>query len=93
MGMGMMNNGILFAVHGGMIVNTMSVSGQMSGGGSYSMSNLPGGSSKTPLSGAFYGVEALGWSTTALGIGIPRVADLRTGDDTGVDMQMLLLLP
>jgi hypothetical protein len=93
MGMGMMNNGILFAVHGGMIVNTMSVSSQMSGGGSYTMANLPGGSPATPLPGAFYGVETLGWSSTSLGIGIPRVADLRTGDDTNVDMQMLMLLP
>jgi len=66
----------------------------MSGGGSgaYTMDNLPGGSPATPLQGAFYGVEALGWSTTALGIGIPRVADLRTGDDTGVDMLMMMLL-
>jgi len=99
MGMGMMNNGVLFAVHGGMIVNTLnngnygSMSSLMMSGGSYTMANLPGGSSATPLPGAFYGVEALGWSPTALGIGIPRVADLRTGDDTGVDMQMLMLLP
>jgi hypothetical protein len=91
MGMGMMNNGVLFAVHGGMIVNTISVNTQMSGGGSYTMTNLPGGSPTTPLPGAFYGVEAIGWSTTALGIGIPRVADLRTGDDTSINMLMLML--
>jgi hypothetical protein len=89
MGMGKMSTSILFAVHGGMIVNTMSVSSQMSSnGGSYTMPNLPGG-----FPGAFYGVEALGWSSTSLGIGIPRVADLRTGDDTDVNMQMLMLLP
>jgi hypothetical protein len=94
MGMGMgMSKGILFAVHGGLIVNTMSVDSQMSGSGSYNMPNLPGGSPATPLPGAFYGVEALGWSSTSLGIGIPRVADLRTGDDTDVNMQMLMLLP
>lgn len=92
--MNVMTNGILFAVHDGMIVNTMSVSSQMSGGGggAYTMDNLPGGTPATPLPGAFYGVEALGWSTTALGIGIPRVADLRTGNDTGVDMLMMMLL-
>jgi hypothetical protein len=61
------------------------------GSGSYIMANLPGGSLSNPLLGAFYGVEALGWSSTSLGIGIPRVADLRTGDDTNVDMQMLML--
>jgi len=90
--MNMMTNGILFAVHDGMIVNTMSVSSQMSGGGSgfYTMANLSGGSSSTPLPGAFYGVEALGWSTTALGIGA-SVADLRIGDDTSVDMLMNML--
>jgi len=91
MGMGMMNNGVFFAVHGGMIVNTISVNAQMSGGGSYTMTNLPGGSTTTQLAGAFYGVEALGWSPTALGIGIPRVADLRTGNDTNVNMQMIML--
>ena len=91
--MNMMTNGILFAVHDGMIVNTMSVSSQMSGGGggSYTMANLPGGSSSTPLPGAFYGIEALGWSTTTIGIGIPRVADLRVRDDTHVDMLMMML--
>jgi hypothetical protein len=74
-----------------MIVNTLSVDSQMSGGGSYTMANLPGGSPSAPFPGAFYGVEALGWSSSSLGIGIPRVADLRTGDDTNVDMQMLML--
>jgi len=91
--MNMMTNGILFAVHDGMIVNTMSVSGQMSGGvsGAYTMDNLPGGSSTTPLPEAFYGVEALGWSTTTIGIGLPRVADLRVSNDTNVDMLMMML--
>ncbi len=89
--MGMMSNGILFAVHDGLIINTMSVGSQMSGGGIYTMTNLPGGSPPTPLPEAFYGVEALGWSTSALWIGIPRVADLRTSDDTGVDMLMMKL--
>jgi len=85
-----MSNGIVFAVHGGMIVNTIDVGSVMGMGGTYNMPNLPGGSPTTPLPGAFYGVEALGWSP-AFGIGIPRVADLRTADDTNVDMQMLML--
>jgi hypothetical protein len=94
MGMNNMDQGIIFAVNGGMIVNTISIDGQMmSNGGSYTMANLPGGSSTTPLPGALYGVEALGWSSTALGIGLPRIADLRTGDDVDVNMQMLMLLP
>ncbi|HUI66643.1 MAG TPA: DUF4382 domain-containing protein [Nitrospirota bacterium] len=91
--MNMMTNGILFAVHDGMIVNTMPVNSQMSGGGSgfYTMANLPGGSSSAPLPEAFYGVEALGWSTTTIGIGLPRVADLRVSDDTDIDMLMMML--
>jgi hypothetical protein len=45
----------------------------------------------TPLIGAFYGIEALGWSTTssAKAFAIPRVVDLRTGDDTA----NLIMLP
>jgi hypothetical protein len=91
--MNMMTNGILFAVHDGMIVNTMPVNSQMSGGGAYTMFNLPGGSPTTPLPGAFYGVEALGWSTTTLGIGIPRGADLRIGDDIAINMLMMMFQP
>ncbi len=92
---GMMNSGILFAVHDGMIVNTMSVSSQMSGGGNYTMANLPGGSPTQPLPEAFYGIEVLGWSTatTTLGIGIPSIADLRTGDANSIDMLMMMLQP
>ena len=92
--MGMMTEGVLFTVHGGMIVNTLNninyvnMSNLMMNGGSYTMDNLPG-----RFPGAFYGVEALGWSSTSLGIGIPRVADLRNGDDIDVNMQMLMLLP
>jgi hypothetical protein len=94
--MNKMNNGVLFAVHDGMIVNTLSsnnyanMSNLMMNGGLYAMPNLPGGSSTSPLPGAFYGVEALGWSTTALGIGA-SIADLRTGDDTSVNMLMNML--
>ena len=92
--MGMMTEGVFFTVHGGMIVNTLNninyvnMSNLMMNGGSYTMDNLPG-----RFPGAFYGVEALGWSSTSLGIGIPRVADLRNGDDIDVNMQMLMLLP
>lgn len=90
-----MDKGVLFAIHGGMIVNAMSVDSQMATGGTYTMTNLPGGSITTPLPGAFYGIEALGWSSTPMpmsplpysAIAIPQVVDLRTSSDTA-DMQM-----
>ena len=92
-----MDNGVLFAVHGGMIVNAMSVDSQMASNGTYTMTNLPGGST-TALPGAFYGIEALGWSSTPMPMSsqpysayaIPQVVDLRTGNDTA-NMQMVPL--
>ncbi len=90
-----MDRGVLFAVHGGMIVNAINIGttsgGQIASGGPYTLSNLPGGSAATPLFGAFYGIEALGWSTTssAKAFAVPRVVDLRTGDDTA----NLIMLP
>jgi hypothetical protein len=92
MGMGMtMNKGILFAVHGGMIVNTMQVDNQMMSGGAYAMNSLPGGSPIAPMPGAFYGVEALGWSSTesTRAVAVPGIADLRTGNATGINMTMV----
>jgi hypothetical protein len=92
---GKMDSGLLFAVKGGMIVNAMPLPTQMTAGGPYTLSNLPGGSPATPLPGAFYGVDAIGWqSSSPLGIyralAIPRIVDLRTGDDSA-PMDMLPL--
>ena len=90
-----MDRGLLFAVHGGMIVNAIGVNSQMVTGGAYTMTNLPGGTPATPLPGAFYGVDALGWLSsnptgTYRAIAIPQIVDLRTGDDTA-DLDMLPL--
>ncbi len=89
-------NSVLFAVHGGMIVNAMStVMGTMpmpaisNGMTTYTLSNLPGGSQATPHSVAIYGVEAIGWPPAAAAI--PALADLSTEDATGIDMNMILL--
>jgi len=90
---GKMDSGLLFAVHGGMIVDAMRVDNLMGNGGNYTMPNLPGGTSGTPLPGAFYGIDAFGWSSTnALykSIAIPQIVDLRTGNDTA-PMDMLPL--
>jgi hypothetical protein len=94
---GMMDSGIVFAVHGGMIVNAVDVNSQMhmAMGGSYTMPNMPGGTPGKPHSLAFYGVEAIGWDSLHprlhRAIAIPAIADLRTGDDTNVTMDMLPL--
>jgi hypothetical protein len=82
--MGRLNKGFLLAAHGGMIIDRIDESAVMGSGGQYAMTNLPGGTADRPLSGAFYGLYALGWNSTA-----PRIAkafggvrhiDLRTGD-------------
>jgi hypothetical protein len=98
---GKMDNGIVFAVHGGMIINAMSVGqsagNQMATGGTYTMPNIPGGTPGSPHPLAFYGVEAIGWSSSPMqgsnklfrAIAIPAIADLRTGDDTSVTMDMI----
>lgn len=89
-----LDRGILFAVHGGMIVNAMKVDSQMASGGSYTLGNLPGGTSLNPLPGAFYGIEALGWSSTSpetRAIALPRFVNLTTADATGIDLTMMML--
>ncbi len=88
-----MDRGVLFAVRGGMIVNAMSIDAQMSTGGTYTLSNIPGGSTASPLPGAFYGIDAVGWTSSPSiykAVAIPQVVDLRTGDDTA-NLQMLPL--
>jgi hypothetical protein len=92
-----MTNGIVFAVHGGMIVNAIDANSQMATGGTYTMPNMPGGTPGSPHPLAFYGVESIGWSSTPMpgsskvfrAIAIPAIADLRTGDDTSVTMDMI----
>jgi hypothetical protein len=81
-----MDSGRLFAVHGGMIVNAVDVGSQMTGTtvNGYSIANLPGGDAATPLPGAFYGIDAVGWSSTSplfKAIAIPQIVDVRAGDD------------
>jgi hypothetical protein len=91
---GLMDRGVLFAVHGGMIVNAVKVDGPMGSGGSYTLDNLPGGTATQPLPGAFYGITAFGWSSTDAAIrasAIPRFADLHISDATGMDLNMLML--
>ncbi len=88
-------DGVLFAVHGGMIINaTSTVMGTMpaiTSGMTYTLSNIPGGTPLNPHPLAIYGVESIGWSPTSKAVAIPALADLSTGDATGIDMNMILL--
>jgi hypothetical protein len=88
-----LDNGFLLAVHGGMIVDkTDMTSGMMAmGTHAYSFGNLPGGSPAFPLPGAFYNIEAIGWTSTSFAIGISPVADLRMGNGAGTDFPMFRL--
>lgn len=89
-----LDRGVLFAVHGGMIVNAIKVDSQMASGGAYTMENLPGGSSLNPLPRAFYGIEAVGWSSSSpatRAISHPKFADLSAADAAGIDLNMVLL--
>ena len=94
---GKMNKGVLFAVHGGMIVNAIPVDSQMATGGAYTMSNMPGGTPANPRPRAFYGVDAVGWSTSPMpgsmhhykAVAVPAIADIRSGDDTSTNLDML----
>lgn len=92
---GVMDRGFLFVAHGGMIVSAINVDAQMGSGGAYSVPNIPGGTAAQPLPLAFYGVEAVGWQALFprlhKAIAIPAIADVRTGDAAGVDMNMLPL--
>ncbi|MBI3804640.1 MAG: DUF4382 domain-containing protein [Nitrospirae bacterium] len=84
-----MNRGVLFAVHGGMIIDALNLDAQMLTGGSYTLANVPGG-----RPAAFYGVEAAGWSSTVpitKAVALPAAVDLRSGNATGVDMEMIVL--
>ncbi|MBI3609881.1 MAG: DUF4382 domain-containing protein [Nitrospirae bacterium] len=91
-GMNKMDQGVLFTVHGGIIVDTLTVDKgeiNMLVGGSYTLSNIPGG-----RPAALYGVDAAGWSSTVpatRAIALPARVDLRTGNATGVNMNMIML--
>ena len=94
-----MDTGVVFAVHGGLIVDTISTmrgdlpQSDVATGGSYTIPNLPGGTSQDPQPTAFYGIDAAFWSSTTTSfeeiaipnhaaIAIPQIVDLRSGDDT-----------
>ena len=95
---GELDKGFIIVSIGGRIVTTLSIDTILEGnGGDYTVPNLPGGTETTPLKGAFYTLYALGWDSarplTFLAAAIPKIADLRTGSDTHVDMTMVKVRP
>jgi len=85
-----MNTGVVFAVHRGLITNAISTFAgnlplaDVSSGGTYTISDLPGGNT-TALPSAFYGIDAAFWSSTPGFAAIafpPEVVDLRNGNGT-----------
>jgi hypothetical protein len=80
-----MDSGLLLAVEGGMIVDAIGINSQIVTGGTYTITDLPGGTPAIPLPGAFYGIDAVGWSTSNplyKSVAIPQIVDLSTGDDS-----------
>ncbi|HEY3489951.1 MAG TPA: DUF4382 domain-containing protein [Candidatus Deferrimicrobiaceae bacterium] len=99
-GMGL-DNGLMLAVRGGLIVDRLDVSGMMGNpGGAYQFANLPGGTVLSPFNPGVYGLETFGWTsatpaTFAVGFRnltlLPPVANLRFGDRGNIDLWMVLL--
>ncbi len=85
-----LTKGYVFAVLGGMIVNSVDVHSTMSGGGgAYTIPNVASG-----FPGAFYGVEAIGWDSSNFSIRAiafpPGFVNLSSGSDvTGITMNMI----
>lgn len=87
-----LDNNILFVVHNGLLADAyrnLNVPMRMGSGitnAAYATQPLPGG-----FPGAFYGIDGLGWSVSppTFAVGIPGLADLRTGNDTGANFTML----
>jgi len=96
-----MDTGFVFAVHGGLFVDAISTSrgdlplSDVKSGGTYTISNLPGGTTLNPLPSAFYGIDAEFWSSstsTHEAIAIPPiVVDLRSGSTETADLEMFPL--
>jgi hypothetical protein len=65
-----------------LVVDSFDVSTLMQNGGSFSVANLPGGTTDSPLAGAYYAMTVLGWGNGKFGWGVQRYIDLTTGSAT-----------
>jgi len=94
---GTYDSGYLVAVRMGTIVTTIPISTILTSnggaGGSYTVSNLPGGSPAQNLPGAFYYLYARVWNsanplTTLKRIDVSGYADLRAGSASGMNVTL-----
>jgi len=91
---GSMDRGIVFAVHGGIVVHAVRADDIIAQGGEYVLGNLPGGSGEHPLPGARYTIQAVGWSSTDQTVhaaSLPEMADLSEGNAEDVMLSMMSL--
>jgi len=80
---GVLNKGYLFITSGGLIIDCYNVDSLVAaGGGSYTIPNLPGGTVASPLPGANYGMNVLGWGGGKVASGSQFNMDLSTGNGT-----------
>lgn len=78
---GSLNKGYLFITSGGLIIDCYQVDALVAAdGGSYTIPNLPGGTIATPLPGAYYGMNVLGWGGGKVASGSQFNINLTTGN-------------
>lgn len=75
--------GYLYITYGGLVIDCYDLDALMAaGGGSFTVPGLPGGTAATPLAGAYYGVNILGWGSGTFASGSQLHIDLSTGNGT-----------
>jgi len=76
-----LNRGYIFITSGGLVVDCYQADSLITaGGGSYTIPNLPGGTTAAPLPGALYGVSFEGWGGGNAVAGSQFNIDLSTGN-------------
>lgn len=80
---GIVNKGYIIITSGGLIVDCYDADSLIAaGGGSFTIPNLSGGTTSTPLSGAYYGVNVLGWGNGENASGSRFDINLTSGNGT-----------
>lgn len=78
-----LTKGHLLITHGGLVIDSYQVDSLIAaGGGQYTVSNLPGGTTTSPLAGAYYGINVLSWGGGRTASGSQQHIDLTTGNGT-----------
>ena len=78
-----LTKGYLYITYGGLVIDCHDLDALIAtGGGSFTVPGLPGGTAATPLAGAYYGVNILGWGSGTFASGSQLHIDLSTGNGT-----------